>query len=595
MTPKKEDRRHPYFSGNYAPIYTVQHSHPCEFQGEIPDELIGGQYVRNGSNSLQDDEHQDLHWFDGDGMLSGVFFKRVSGSTVRPLYSNRYILTDVHCATAQYPKINPILTSVTTLINPLVSPLKVFLGLLRSIALILSSFIGFVVRPVRRIGSANTNILFHDGRALATNEIGPPMRVYLPSLQTVGWFTGSTAEGEPPAKIPGPSFGGPGIEGFYNEMTTAHPRVDPSTGELLLFHSTFIFPFVHYSIVPPGRAGKHVSYLNQPVPGYTSGKLIHDFGVSRKHTIMLDLPISLDPVNMTRNKPIIEYNPQGHTRFGVFPRYCPAQITWYETDPCCIIHTVNSWDESVSCGTRVHMLVCRMNSAAHLYHMGNLDAPPEAIALSPECRLYYYQFPAHGSANITEQWALSAIPFEFPHIPQHLEMTAARFVYGCSMREGNFARTHKSSVKIDCIVKIDVQRLLQQAECQPKTQVTGCVDHRSIKEIIATGSEDDPIQVFALPHGWYAQECSFVPREGGTVEDDGWLVTYVFDESQLDANGNAPTTSRSELWVIDARTMRDIVARVLLPQRVPYGMHGNWFSEEQVLNQREIEEFRSLD
>ncbi|KAE8415082.1 carotenoid oxygenase [Aspergillus pseudocaelatus] len=561
MTGKENSRKHPYFSGNYAPIYTVQHAHPCEVQGTLPEEFLGGQYVRNGSNSLQDDDRRDLHWFDGDGMLSGVFFKRMPGSKVQqPLYSNRYILTDVHCATAEYPHISPILSSATTLLSPMVSPLKVFMGMLRTMALMLSSFLGFVDRPIRRISTSNTNILYHDGRALATMETGPPMRVYLPSLNTVGWFTGSSAEGEATDQIMEPSISGPGIERFHNEMTTAHPHCDYQTGELLLFHSTFIFPFVHYSIISPGWNGKHGSYLNQPVPGFTSGKMIHDFGVSRKHTIMLDIPISMDPTNITRNKPAIQYDPHGRTRFGVFPRYCPARIQWYETDSCCIFHTVNSWDESVPWGTRVHML-----------------------------------FPADRSSAITEQWALSAIPFEFPQVPRHLEMTAAQFVYGCSMSKGNFATRQKSSVKIDCLVKIDVQHLLQAAEVQPPTQITGCVDQRSINEILATNDVNDPIQVFALPYGWYAQECSFVPRRDGTSEDDGWLVTYVFDESQLDSNGNAPATSRSELWIIDARNMRDIVARVLLPQRVPYGMHGDWFSEEQILNQREVAEFRSLD
>ncbi|QMW46021.1 hypothetical protein G4B11_009476 [Aspergillus flavus] len=596
MIGKEKNRKHLYFSGNYAPIYTVQHAYPCEVQGTIPEEFLGGQYVRNGSNSLQDDDRRDLHWFDGDGMLSGVFFRRMSGSKVQqPLYSNRYILTDVHCAKAEYPHISPIISSATTLLSPMVSPLKVFMGMLRTMALMLSSFLGFVVRPIRRISTANTNILYHDGRVLATMETGPPMRVYLPSLSTVGWFTGSSAEGEPPDETMGPSIGGPGIEGFHNEMTTAHPHSDYQTGELLLFHSTFIFPFVHYSIISSGCAGKHGSYLNQPVPGFTSGKMMHDFGVSRKHTIMLDVPLSMDPTNITHNKPAIEYDPHGRTRFGVFPRYCPPQIQWYETDPCCIFHTVNSWDESVPWGTRVHMLVCRMNSAAPIYHMGDLDAPAEANHENPECRLYYYQFPADKSSTITEQWALSAIPFEFPHVPRHIEMTAARFVYGCSMSEGNFATRQKSSVKIDCLVKIDVRHLLQVAEAHPPTQITGCVDQRSINEILAINDANDPIQVFALPYGWYAQECSFVPRKDGISEDDGWLVTYVFDESQLDANGNAPATSRSELWIIDARNMRDIVARVLLPQRVPYGMHGDWFSEEQILNQREVAEFRSLD
>lgn len=57
------------------------------------------------------------------------------------------------------------------------------------------------------------------------------MRVLLPSLKTVGWFTGSRAEGESKwahGSVYEPYFGGKGIEGFYKEMTTAHVRLPAS-------------------------------------------------------------------------------------------------------------------------------------------------------------------------------------------------------------------------------------------------------------------------------------------------------------------------------------------------------------------------------
>ena len=68
----------------------------------------------------------------------------------------------------------------------------------------------------------------------------------------------------------------------------------------------------------------------------------------------------------------------------------------------------------------------------------------------------------------------------------------------------------------------------------------------------------------------------------------------MFDESQLDANGEAGSGAKSELWVIDAREMREVICKVKLPQRVPYGLHGNWFSEKEVLGQRGVESIRSL-
>lgn len=56
-------------------------------------------------------------------------------------------------------------------------------------------------------------------------------------------------------------------------------------------------------------------------------------------------------------------------------------------------------------------------------------------------------------------------------------------------------------------------------------------------------------------------------------EDNGYLLTYVHDEA----------SGASELVVLDAKTMAaEPLARVPLPQRVPYGFHGTWVPEEDV-------------
>lgn len=49
------------------------------------------------------------------------------------------------------------------------------------------------------------------------------MRIALPGLETVGWFNGRKAEGEPSGEE-GPGFGGDGILSFMKEWTTAHVR-----------------------------------------------------------------------------------------------------------------------------------------------------------------------------------------------------------------------------------------------------------------------------------------------------------------------------------------------------------------------------------
>ncbi|KAI9733418.1 MAG: hypothetical protein M1834_003502 [Cirrosporium novae-zelandiae] len=611
---RKKDHPHPYLSGNFAPINQERSLTPCSWTGIIPKEFIGGQYVRNGCNPvINEDLSREAHWFDGDGMLSGVSFRRLSegGMEVQPEFVNKYILTDVYISAVFSPFLKlPILPSIATLVDPLSSIFTIFSSILRTFLLIIFSRLPGSRSDITRISVANTSITYHDGRALALCESGPPMMIALPGLETVGWFNGRRAEGELGGED-GPGFGGQGLSSFMNEWTTAHPHSDPQTGDMVLFHSTFIPPYVHYSVLPSmhkiksaGKSPVRTRLLNRPVPEISSAKMMHDFGVSSNHTVIMDLPLSLDPLNLLKGRPIVCYDPSYCSRFGVFPRYDPDQIRWFETKACCIFHTANTWDEiSTLSGDQVvpiavNMLVCRLTSGSLVYSAGDIPMPVLPLMAPHEveeeqCRLYYYRFAISSSKRdirgvITHQWALSAVPFEFPSLRESRAMSAARFIYGCSVNDTIFRAALGRGVKINSLVKVDVLALIERGKIDPPTPVIGCVDTRSLAEILLSKDPFDPIKVFEMPAGWFAQESRFVPRDGGTSEDDGWILAYVFDESQLDPQGQCPPDSKSELWIIDAKTMANVVARIKLPQRVPYGLHGNWFSEHQILNQRPV-------
>ncbi len=359
--------------------------------------------------------------------------------------------------------------------------------------------------------------------------------------------------------------------------------------------------------------------LNVPVPGIKSAKMMHDFGVSSTHTIIMDLPLSLDPLNLAQNKPVVAYDPTGRSRFGIFPRYQPQEVRWFETKPCCIFHTANSWtsiDSKAATGSpgmeMVNMLACRLTSASLVFSAGDIAAPqpihdiPAEQQEEDQCRLYYCQFRWSPSAVddvhinssndniIVHQWALSAITFEFPSLRDSASMSAAKYIYGCSVSGGSFGTALGRAVKINTLVKMDVETLIERGFRHPPTQITGCVDTRSMDEVLASTDPEDPIKVFKMPEGWYAQESRFVPRAAAVKEDDGWILSYVFDESQLDDDGECILGARSELWVINASNMTEIVARIQLPQRVPYGLHGNWFSEEDIKGQRPVSGIRTL-
>ena len=65
-------------------------------------------------------------------------------------------------------------------------------------------------------------------------------------------------------------------------------------------------------------------------------------------------------------------------------------------------------------------------------------------------------------------------------------------------------------------------------------------------------------------------ECGepvFAPKSGGCTEDDGYIILFTYNQHD----------SASECVIFDAVSLRDgPVARIVMPQRVPHGLHGSW-------------------
>lgn len=229
---------------------------------------------------------------------------------------------------------------------------------------------------------------------------------------------------------------------------------------------------------------------------------------------------------------------------------------------------------------------------------------PISYDAEEQCRLYYYRFAMDSATSrpITHQFALSTIPFEFPTVSPLTNMAYARYVYGCSTTDECFGAALGKATKVDLIVRMDVETLLRRARKTRPKEVTGCVDERCVEQILASTDRYDPIKAFQLPPRHYAQEATFVPRigtastdsEDSTQEEDGYLMFYVFNEDQLDESGECRENAQSELWVLNAATMDEVVCKIKLPTRVPYGLHGNWFSEAQIRRQRKVGSLRAI-
>jgi carotenoid cleavage dioxygenase len=73
--------------------------------------------------------------------------------------------------------------------------------------------------------------------------------------------------------------------------------------------------------------------------------------------------------------------------------------------------------------------------------------------------------------------------------------------------------------------------------------------------------------------GRWGSEAPFAPRPDADAEDDGYLVSYVYDERE----------GRSEVEVLDAADVAaGPICRVRLPVRVPIGFHATWVPGERL-------------
>ncbi|KAJ9107703.1 hypothetical protein QFC21_001163 [Naganishia friedmannii] len=641
---QREAKIHPYLAGNFAPVLGEYVMHPCEIvQGEVPRELKGGQYIRNGGNPANPpEEGRHYHWFDGDGMLHGVFFPE-EGDDTAPLYTNRHLATPILSLSLLLAR-SP-LPSISLLISPLSSLHRIITAILHTFMLALEARVG-------TLSVANTNVLWwgsglgmeandevakggapleankgnqtttdrateeRDGRLLALCESGPPLEVRIPELETVDWDRLKDKQTGRDLRDDRKGWGWRrwGLGRIQEDWITAHPRVDPINGDLIFYAcQMFETPYVRVSVID--RHGNHKVWKQGVKCG--PAKMMHDFGCSRKYAILLNLPLTLTPMNLLswRPKPMIHFDRTLPSEFILVPRDGVSPLARFiDQEPSMIFHTANSWDDvdPATGEETVEMVACRFRSAKLVYAAGAMPVPAEEFraGIDDVVRLHYYRFVFSNDNQdphqISHCFPLSEIPAEFPTTHPYRLMSKARYVYVCSMKEGGFDERLGGAAKVDCLVKADVLRLSRKGIARGRGK--GCaVDKRTVMEIVkqqealAEGEgpqgDDAAMQVFPLPDGWYAQECRFVPKEGTDLEEDaGYLVTYVYDESYIGENGIAScdADTGSELWIIDAKTMyagmKAVVCRIKLPQRVPYGLHGVFVPREQIKKQRILAE-----
>lgn len=307
------------------------------------------------------------------------------------------------------------------------------------------------------------------------------------------------------------TLGPTSFDGALTGPFTAHPKKCPVTGELIAFGYSMLEPYLTYLRV--SASGRLVQKENITVGGPT---MMHDFNVTRNFVIFMDLPAVFDINLAIRGEMPIVWGPNYPARLGVLPRDGnDSNVVWYEIDPCYVFHSMNAYED----GSNIVIDVVRLD---HIWRDGPTDFPTPL--------LYRWTIDTVNGRVFQEQ--VDDMPAEFPRVADTVVGLPYRFGYLAAVPSND---AFKNPALCDgMLLKYD--------------RVSG----------VRTSLQ--------LGKGRMPGEAVFVPALGGANEDDGYLVTYVYDAA----------TDSSSMLILDAATMCDEpVASIQLP-RVPFGFHGNW-------------------
>jgi len=437
-----------YLAGNYAPVTEEVTATDLTVIGELPEEL-NGRYLRNGPNPIGAVDPSKHHWFVGDGMVHGIRLREGRAEW----YRNRYVGSRDVSSARGLPDIPGHNWNNSG-------------------------------------GGPNTNVGSFAGTTWAMVEAGgcPVELTY--ELETVG------------------------RNDFYGTLPgafTAHPKVDPTTGEMHAMVYAWAQWLDHIQYVRVGADGRVNRTVDIPLPGMS---MVHDMSLTDRYVVVYDQPVLVDLDLAFAARFPFRWNDDYGNRVGLMPREgTAADIVWIDVPVGYVFHPLNAYDTPDG---KVVLDVCFYDVMMRDDLLG-----PFGDSLA---RLVRWEIDP-----VSKRVHATTIDESANEFPRHRGALT-----GKPYRYGYCAQPDPSSMHWP-----------------------------TLKHDLATGQRE----MFDHGPGRAAGEPVFVARPGGTDEDDGWLVTFVHD-------GN---TDSAEFAVLDARDFgRGYVAQVKLPQRIPFGFHGNW-------------------
>jgi carotenoid cleavage dioxygenase-like enzyme len=353
-------------------------------------------------------------------------------------------------------------------------------------------------------GTANTQLFLHHGKLLVFKEDSPPVHMDPLTLETIDDYY---------------TFGG----GLQSQTHTAHPKIDPVTGELVGFGyeaggllSKDIF------VYSADRSGK-VNWSATVEAPYAG--MMHDFYVTQRHVVFYLINMVAD-MDLIRNAgPHFAYDSRVPCYLGVMRRGGDGRdIRWFTGENLFCTHIMGGWSDGdrltidMDGGDGVQMPFAVFFPIKH----GQFDPAKGAGRIR--------RFTVDLSSRTNDRYQTQTL---FPELTGQLARQDDRY----HTLPYRFGFLHGGGG-------------------------WGVVDHQ-------TGTT----RVLTVP-GYSLAEMTFVPRKKDSPEGDGYLIGI--GSSQQEAG-------RSDLLLFDLQNSAEgPIARVKMPFKVVGQVHGFWADASEI-------------
>lgn len=474
----------PEFSGAlYRPSRVESDVTDLEIEGSLPAAIRGAFYQVSPDPQYPPLLGQDI-FFNGDGMISAFFFENGRVSLRR-----RYVKTERLLAQRREGRsLNGIYRNSYSN-DPLAAANNT---------------------------TANTTVLKHNGVLLAMKEDALPYAMDPQTLETLG------------------------VHDWNGQITsatfTAHPKIDPATGNLLAFSYEAKgdgTPDMAYFEISPDGTLLHEIWFKAPYAA-----MVHDCAVTPNYIVLPFIPLTVDVERMKRGGQHFQWQPDLPQLFAVLPRRGSASdVRWFKGPVNGFQgHTLNAFEENGL--IHVDMPVTGGNIFYFFPQEDGFVPSPETLSSS----LHRWTFDLTATSDFVEPRPLNDYPCEFPRVDDRY--IGQPYAHGF-------------------MLAFDPTRPYRAENGPMPFQFFNLLTHLNLE----TGVSDS----------WFAgdsecfQEPIFVPRSADAPEGEGYVIALL----------NHIADFSSELVVLDSRDMAaGPVARIKIPLRMRMSLHGSWSPSE---------------